>query len=726
MFRDVIYVIYFLTMLECKGREVREERHLCSCEPSEYDNTTLSIHCEQIEREKIRDCFMRYNRTKTLILRRSHMDRIPDEIDMLKHVENVDFSENELRDLKFPNQTCRLLREINVNFNNIKILKSGSLDCFTNLHTLAIANNSLKLIEPGAFNKKLNKFRKLNAQYNDLEWLDSGVVSMVDNNITIIVNVSFNKISYFTNEANMTIMDINKSETICFDLMHNNFTRINITYYRRMLNITNILQLYNLWNSGFDIRFNPLICDCAMYEISLLLRIFRHMDPNNPFFSFSCYDPPSLRGMKVYSVQDHDFNCSVSERCPKECSCIETISFPLVTISCGDSYNSTRLPLELPLFKNIRLNIVNSDLSALEHRPYLTNVTELDISHNKVGEIDPNIVPQLDMIQRVYINDNFLSYLPRQMENMNFIRLLSMTLDGNQFRCDCHSKWLKIWLLKHKDRIPNQDKILCVTTGVPIVDTDDSNFVCLKPVPLNLILALAFVGFIILGMVPLVLYINRTRIQVFFIAKFNIHCCKNKVKTNLKYDIFLSHSSLDDDIVFSELIPKLENHDPPFKLCRDDRDFTVGKTIASNIITNIESSLTTLLVISNNFLQSEWCRMEFKQAHLKLLTEKRANLIMIMLETPKQDLMDKELKYYVKTNVYLNKNDKYFWPKLFQALPIRESSDNSSSSISTSVQESSVSSFPSTSSSHASIQTAVVPSMVPSRTFPTESTPLLS
>ena len=114
-----------------------------------------------------------------------------------------------------------------------------------------------------------------------------------------------------------------------------------------------------------------------------------------------------------------------------------------------------------------------------------------------------------------------------------------------------------------------------------------------------------------------------------------------------------------------------ENHDPPFRICRADRDFTVGWTIAYNIISNIESSLTTLLVISNNFLQSEWCKIEFKQAHMKLLQDKTSNLIMIILEDLDIKLMDKELTYYVKTHAYLNISDQYFWAKLFQALPIR-------------------------------------------------------
>ena len=295
--------------------------------------------------------------------------------------------------------------------------------------------------------------------------------------------------------------------------------------------------------------------------------------------------------------------------------------------------------------------------------------------------IDPDLVSQLDRIQTVYLNDNRLSYMPQQIETITFTNLTLLTLDGNPFKCDCHSLWFKNWLLKQKAHIPNQDRILC-TTGNPVVDTKDSDFVCSEskagPLSVDDLLAMAFGTVLLIVIITVVICINWTNIQVLLIAKFNIHCFRKKVNSSLKYHVFLSHSSHDNDFVYGEVIPKLENHGPPFRVCQGDRDFVVGRTIAYNIISNIESSLTTLLVISNNFLRSEWCKMEFKQAHMKLLTEKTSNLIMIMLEDPDSELMDKELAYYVRTHVYLKKTGKYFWAKLFHALPVRRQVDTTS------------------------------------------------
>ena len=115
-----------------------------------------------------------------MIFRNSSLEKIPDEVSILKVIKNADFSENKLMHLGLQNSTCALLRTLNVDFNNITIIRRGDLDCFSNLITLSITNNGLKTIEPGAFNKNLKHFRRLNAQFNGLVSLDTSLVAMLD------------------------------------------------------------------------------------------------------------------------------------------------------------------------------------------------------------------------------------------------------------------------------------------------------------------------------------------------------------------------------------------------------------------------------------------------------------------------------------------------------------------------------------------------------------------
>lgn len=135
------------------------------------------------------------------------------------------------------------------------------------------------------------------------------------------------------------------------------------------------------------------------------------------------------------------------------------------------------------------------------------------------------------------------------------------------------------------------------------------------------------------------------------------------------FDAFVSYSAKDEAFVAEELAPMLENGDPPYKLCLHYREFPVGGFLADTIVQAVESSRRTIMVLSENFIKSEWCRFEFKSAHHQVLRDRRKRLIVIVLgEVPQKDL-DPDIRLYLKTNTYLQWGDKLFWEKLKFALP---------------------------------------------------------
>lgn len=203
------------------------------------------------------------------------------------------------------------------------------------------------------------------------------------------------------------------------------------------------------------------------------------------------------------------------------------------------------------------------------------------------------------------------------------------------------------------------------------MNVDDNGFLCTVTSTTNEIIIIVAGSILFVIVLILIVHHNSTTIQVLLIAYFNIYCFRKTVQTELKYDIFISHSSLDDSIIYEQIIPKLENNDPPFQMCIDERNFVLGKTIVNEIIVAIESSLTTLLVVSNSFLRSNWCMMEFREAHLRLMRDRIVNIIIIVLEDLDHTLIDDELERYMRDHIYLKYTDKYVWPKLLNALPIR-------------------------------------------------------
>ena len=82
---------------------------------------------------------------------------------------------------------------------------------------------------------------------------------------------------------------------------------------------------------------------------------------------------------------------------------------------------------------------------------------------------------------------------------------------------------MKKWLRQHKEHIPNQDIILC-STGIPIIATNDADFLCLS---IDIILSIAFGSVLLLILMGYLVRLNWTHIQILLIAKFNkfnIHC----------------------------------------------------------------------------------------------------------------------------------------------------------------------------------------------------------
>ena len=74
------------------------------------------------------------------------------------------------------------------------------------------------------------------------------------------------------------------------------------------------------------------------------------------------------------------------------------------------------------------------------------------------------------------------------------------------------------------------------------------------------------------------------------------------------------------------------------------RDFPVGDAIADSITESVEASRRTLLLLSNNFVDSEWCRFEFRAAHQHVLREGGHRLIIVLLEDVAQDRLDPDLR----------------------------------------------------------------------------------
>ncbi|OQR71922.1 slit3 protein-like, partial [Tropilaelaps mercedesae] len=98
------------------------------------------------------------------------------------------------------------------------------------------------------------------------------------------------------------------------------------------------------------------------------------------------------------------------------------------------------------------------------------------------------------------------------------------------------------------------------------------------------------------------------------------------------FDAFVSYSKKDEAFVAQILAPELECGSPPYRLCLHYRDLSMaGGYLSEAIQEAVESSRRTIVILSEHFLKSEWCRYEFKSAHYELLNNTSHKLIVIFL-----------------------------------------------------------------------------------------------
>jgi hypothetical protein len=84
----------------------------------------------------------------------------------------------------------------------------------------------------------------------------------------------------------------------------------------------------------------------------------------------------------------------------------------------------------------------------------------------------------------------------------------------------------------------------------------------------------------------------------------------------------------------------------------------------------MEASRRSILVISENYLKGEWCHYGFKSAHLDVLRRNPGHkLIIIFIGEINGKDFDPDIKYWLKSNTYLQWGEKMFWEKLRYAMP---------------------------------------------------------
>ncbi|NXH62772.1 TLR22 protein, partial [Rhabdornis inornatus] len=351
-----------------------------------------------------------------------------------------------------------------------------------------------------------------------------------------------------------------------------------------------------------------------------------------------CEWPENLKYLNLSSTQ-----------IPKVTTCIP----PTLEVLDVSANNLKEFELQLPFLKELYLT--GNQLKTLPGAAPIPNLVALSVRRNKLNG---------------FSKEAFESF--RRMELLD--------ASDNNFICSCEF----LSFIHHEAGIAQvlvgwPDKYVCdsplAVRGGQVGTVHLSLMECHRSLVVSLICVLVFLVILLLVAIGykyhMVWYLQMT--WAWLQAKRKP---KRAPPKDVCYDAFVSYSENDSDWVENTMVRELEQACPPFRLCLHKRDFVPGKWIVDNIIDSIEKSHKTLFVLSEHFVQSEWCKYELDFSHFRLFDENNDAAILVLLEPIQSNVIPKrfcKLRKIMNTKTYLEwpageEQQQMFWFNLKIAL----------------------------------------------------------
>ncbi|XP_050082348.1 protein toll-like [Anopheles aquasalis] len=438
---------------------------------------------------------------------------------------------------------------------------------------------------------------------------------------------------------------------------------------------------------------NPLNCNCIVYTLALYLQ-HRLSDAVYGRLQLiadrlTCQGPEQLHGMLVRELQPTELLCELDtpstqiRHCPPACNCFVRPADLAVVVKCNGQGLSRIPALPNPRtfgYRFIELHVENNNLTELpaggdgdgDDNEGWPTVQELYASNNSIEQLPPTALP--DGLRVLDLTRNALTHLTEPLTDWMGQRSATLTtirLAQNEWVCSCETATFLAFARHHHHHIDDIGRMVCAD-GRPF-DTAIHTDLCPTEPETAVILLVCGILLLVASLVALVsllYYHYQLELKVWLFRHGLCRVVEDELDRDKQYDAFLSYSHKDECFVTEQLLPVLERHPLRFKICWHMRDWIPGEMITSQILSSVEKSRRTIIVLSSNFLVSLWGQLEFRTAHLQSLNERRNRVIIIIYDDIGSiDDLEPELRAYLKTNTYVRWGDPWFWDKVRYAMP---------------------------------------------------------
>ena len=337
-----------------------------------------------------------------------------------------------------------------------------------------------------------------------------------------------------------------------------------------------------------------------------------------------------------------------------------------------------------------KLNMARNQVQSIKQIIFIKApmLAKLDLSHNLIKSIGTDLAMSFPNLESLNVDGNVLESIAG-LQSLSFLQKLSATrnqitsippwfvskastslfmeldLSFNPFQCTCDIEPFRKWILYDTNTWLQPGQYVCATPetlkGVSITAIELD---CRSKTPMYL--GVGFAIGILFCMLLMTLFKYRWHIKYKLVLLYrnyqpipdNIE--EDFIELNLRHHAYVAYNdeSADDTAwVMDNLHPNMEEDQEPLRLFIKSRDAIPGHSIIQSIEENIQQSRKTILVLSPNFVDSNWCHHEMEMAKMRFFNDNLDVLILVLLKDIPEQKVPLLLRQLLCKKKYLK------WPK---------------------------------------------------------------
>lgn len=342
----------------------------------------------------------------------------------------------------------------------------------------------------------------------------------------------------------------------------------------------------------------------------------------------------------------------------------------------------------------------------------LSHLRELYLQNNMIGFIGNLTFLPLRSLEILRLHGNRLVTFPVWQVTLN-ARLVELSLGGNPWSCRCKFlQELSSWVSDNAHKVIDAGDVWCYYGGdarpsyrrrLNVNETACSDYFAQGGVIESImvsdylpLVAATLSAIIVLLVIIVLAFVFREPVGAWAYSKYGLRFLRTKpgkaattasmgpaaamaagccdADRDRLYDCYVCYSPNDEDFVLHSLAVELEHGAAGLRLCLHHRDLPCvlrASAPAPAVLEAVDASRRVLIVLTRDFLQTEWSRFEFRAALHEALRGRASQLIVIQAGHVGTEVeRDPELRPYLRTAaLILTWGEKRFWERLRYAIP---------------------------------------------------------